>query len=126
MAIPPLQKEDRIGEWAPLFRAAVTPLLALREQGHRLAVGMLHAYVCRRIEEMLCGEVVTESRTLEEALEMLITNFDPPKDPHRDMLAICKTYWKPGVLIDDFFYELKEAAIRSQAPIRLAGMVLNS
>ena len=75
---------------------------------------------------MLCGEVVTKSRTLEEALEMLITNLDPPKNPHRDMLAICKTYLKPGVPIDDLFYELKEAAIRSQTPMRLACMVLIS
>ena len=73
---------------------------------------------------MLCGEFLTESRTLEEALEMLITNLDPPKDQHRDMLAICKTDWEPGVLIDDWFYELKEAAIRSQTPMNLACVVL--
>ena len=57
---------------------------------------------------------------------MLITNLDPPRDPHRDMLAICKTDWEPGVLIDDLFYELKEAAIRSQTPMKLACVVLIS
>ena len=55
---------------------------------------------------------------------MLIANLDPPKDQHRDMLAICKTDWEPRVLIDDLFYELKEAAIRSQTPMKLACVVL--
>ena len=37
--IPPLYGGERIEDWKPVFRAAVTPLL-LRQDAHKLAIGL--------------------------------------------------------------------------------------
>ena len=48
--VPPLQPGDRISDWKPLFKAAVTTLLA-QNDGERLAIGLLPGHVNRRKAE---------------------------------------------------------------------------
>ena len=48
--IPPLQPGDRICDWKPLFKAAVTSLLT-QENGEKLAIDLLPGYINRRTAE---------------------------------------------------------------------------
>ena len=57
LAIPLLQEGQSIGDWEPVFTASVTPLL-IRDDGQKLAVDLLPAYVCRRTAEI---ELVREA-----------------------------------------------------------------
>ena len=79
--IPPLQSGERIAYWEKLFRPAVTPLFAL-ENGDKLAVELLPAYVCKNSRER------TRERHRQRRYEpdgrfrsLLIANLDPPVDP---------------------------------------------
>ena len=122
--IPPLQSGERIEDWERLFRAAVAPLL-LQEEGERLAISLLPAYVCRRVAEReLVREVVNETANLTEAFKTLRDNLDAPIDPTKAMQTIRNKDWEPGVFIDDYFYELKTATVWAKAPLRIACVVL--
>ena len=122
--IPPLQKTERISSWEKLFRAAITPMLD-REDGEKLAVGLLPAYVCRRpAEKELAKDIVSEVITLKAAFEILITNLDPPVDPQQSMDNLCRREWDSGVFIDDYFYELRTAAEEAGAPLRMVCLLL--
>ena len=70
--------------------------------------------------------MVSEGLTLDEAFEVLIRNLDPPTDPHREMLKLCRSDWKPGQQIDDFFYEIKGAASKAKAPLSIVALILVS
>ena len=123
LSIPPLLKEQTIAEWEHFFRAAVTSLLA-QEGGERLAIGILPAYVCRRAtERQVVREVVQEAKTLDEAFEILRT-LDPPIDRTQAMVLLCRKDWVPGVLIDDYFYELRTTATHAQAPNKIVCTIL--
>ena len=117
--IPPLLKDQTIGDWEHFFRASVASLLT-QEGGERFAISILPAYVCRRpAEREVVREVVKESKGLNEAFETLRT-LDPPIDRTRAMLSLCRQDWAPGVLVDDYFYQLKLDGDRAQAPLRMA------
>ena len=62
--------------------------------------------------------MVEEGKTLDEAFEILRT-LDPPKDKTHAMVSLCRLDWAPGVLVDDFFFELKMLASRAQAPLNM-------
>ena len=116
--IPPLLKDQTITEWERMFRAGVATLLA-QEGGEKLAISMLPEFVCRRpAEREVAREVFEEARTLDEAFEILRT-LDPPIDRTHAMVSLCRLDWAPGVLIDDFFYELKTLASRAEAPPKM-------
>ena len=76
LAIPPLQEGQSIGDWEPVFTASVTPLL-IRDDGQKLAVCSLPAYVCRRTAEieLVCKAIKVD--TLVDAFNLLKTLDDP-------------------------------------------------
>ena len=118
--IPPLQPGERISSWEKFFRSAIAPLLT-REDGQKLAVGLLPAYVCRRpAERETLRDVVSEADNLDTAFETLIKCLDPPIDPQQSLLTLCHKEWEAGVPIDDYFYELRSVAQEAQAPLRMA------
>ena len=85
--VPPLKNNDRIDEWEPLFRAAVTGLLT-QDNGEALAIGLLPAHVNRRRAEVeLCKEVVSLT-TLDEAFTLLRT-LDDPVDKYQMIAVPC-------------------------------------
>ena len=115
--VPPLKPSDRIDEWEPLFRAAVTGLLT-QENGQALAIGLLPAHVNRRPAEVeLCKEVVTLT-TLDEAFTLLKT-LDDLIDKYEMMQQLCRAEWVPGTAIDDFYYLLKEKGNKAGANLDL-------
>ena len=115
--IPPLKPNDRIDEWEPLFRAAVTGLLT-HENGETLAIGLLPSHVNRRTAEVeLCKEIV-QLQTLDEAFALL-TTLDDPVDKYEMMQKLCRADWVPGTAIDDFYYTLKEKGNKAGANLDL-------
>ena len=74
--VPRLQIGERIDDWEPLFRAAVTSLL-LRQDGLKLAIGLLPAYLTRRPAEVELAKEVINTETLDEAFALLRTLDDP-------------------------------------------------
>ena len=121
--IPPLQEGERISSWEKFFRAAVAPLLT-REDGPKLAIGLIPAYICRRLAEReTVKDVVSETEDLDTAFATLIKCLDPPIDPQQALLTLCHKEWKAGVPIDDYFYELIAAAQGAEAPLRIACLV---
>ena len=121
--IPILQKGERISDWERLFRAAVAPLLA--QEGERLAISMLPAYICCRVTEReVVREVVSETENLITAFKTLSDNLDPPVDSTKAMEIIRGKGWEPGTYIDDYFYELKAASESAQVPLRMTCIVL--
>ena len=116
--IPPLLKDQTVTEWEHFFRAAVVSLLT-QDGGEKFAISILPAYVCRRpAEREVVLEVVKEATTLNEAFEILRV-LDPPIDRTHAMVALCRQDWEPGVLVDDYFYQLKVDGERAQAPLRM-------
>ena len=111
--IPPLYGDEEIEDWEPVFRAAVTPLL-LRQDGQKLAIGLLPGCVNRRPAEVEIMKEVLKRDTLDAAFELLRT-LDDPIDPYDSMQALCKAVWKHGMRIDDFYYKLKREASRANA-----------
>ena len=108
VVVPPLQPGDRISDWKPLFKAAVTPLLA-RENGEQLAIGLLPGHVnLRRAEKELVQEAVQQT-TLDAAFTLLET-LDDVIDPYEALQKLCRRNWLHGIHIDDFFYDLKRLA----------------
>ena len=70
MAVPHLIPGERVENWELLFRAATGPLVAQGENGLKLAMGMLPAYICRSVEEREVVRVVVQaSTTLDEAFK---------------------------------------------------------
>ena len=121
--IPPLLKDQTIAEWEHFFRASVASLLT-QEGGEKFAISILPAYVCRRpAEREVVREVVKEAKVLGEAFETLRT-LDPPIDRTHAMLSLCRQDWVPGVLVDDYFYQLKVDGDRAQAPLRMVCTLL--
>ena len=98
--VPPLQPGDRISDWRPVFKGAVTPLLP-KENGQALAIG-------RTAERELVVDAIKKT-TLDEAFELLCT-LDDPIDAYQAMQRLCRRDWFHGIHIDDFFYELKKLA----------------
>ena len=123
LSIPPLMPGERIANWKPLFLAAVAPLI--EQKAEHKAIQILPAFICRRpAERELVREVVIEEHTLQEAFDILIESLDPPQDPQQQMLALCRSDWKPGQPIDDFFYEIKRAAEKAEAPVNMVAIIL--
>ena len=120
--IPPLHGDERIEDWEPVFRAAIAPLL-LRQDGQKLAIGLLPGYVNRRPAEVEIIKEVLKRDTLDPAFELLRT-LDDPIDPYDSMQALCKAIWKDGVRIDDFYYKLREEASRTNANLDLVSSIL--
>ena len=102
----PLQPGDRISDWRPVFKAAVTPLLA-KENGQALAIGLLPGYVNRRTAGRELVVDAIKKTTLDEAFELLCTLVDPI-DAYQAMQRLCRRDWFHGIHIDDFFHELKK------------------
>ena len=95
-----------------------------REGGEKFAITILPAYICRRpAEREVVREVVKEATALDEAFETLRA-LDPPIDRTQAMVSLCRQDWTPGVLIDDYFYQLKLDATRAQAPLRMVCTLL--
>ena len=123
LSIPPLMPGERIANWKPLFLAAVAPLI--EQKAEHKAIQILPAFICRRpAERELVREVVIEEHTLQEAFDILIESLDPPQDLQQQMLALCRSDWKPGQPIDDFFYEIKRAAEKAEAPVNMVAIIL--
>ena len=98
--------------------------LLTQDGGEKFAISILPAYVCRRpAEREVVLEVVKEATTLNEAFEILRV-LDPPIDRTRAMVALCRQDWEPGVLVDDYFYQLKVDDERAQAPLRMVCTLL--
>ena len=76
IVIPPLHGDERIEDWEPVYRAAVT-LLLLRQDDQKLAVGLLHSHVNLRPAEMEIMKEVLQKDTLDAAFELLRTLDDP-------------------------------------------------
>ena len=69
LIIPTLREDERTEDWKPLFIAAVT-LLTAKENGEKLAIGLLPAYVNRRpAERELVKEVIEKCETLDDAFK---------------------------------------------------------
>ena len=103
-----LKEDQRIDEWEPLFKAAVTGLL-LHENGQSLAIGLLPVYLTRRPAEVELSKEVVKLTSLDEAFTLLKT-LDAPIDKFDSLQRICRADWIPGVQIDDFYYYLKHKA----------------
>ena len=115
--VPPLGEHDHIEDWMPLFKASVTPLLA-RDNGEKLAIGLLPGHVNHRTAEVeLVREAITKD-TLDSAFTLLCT-LDDPIDPYEAMRKLCRTDWLHGVRIDDFFYQLKKQSKHANASLQL-------
>ena len=95
---------DRIRDWRPVFKAAVTPLLA-KENGQALAIGLLPGHVNHRTTERELVVDAIKKTTLDEAFELC--TLDDPIDAYQAMQRLCRFH---GIHIDDFFYELKKLA----------------
>ena len=121
-AIPPLQPGQRIDDWEPLFKAAVTGLM-LHENGQSLAISLLPAYLTRRSAEIELAKEVIQLTNLDEAFELLRT-LDAPIDKFDEMQKLCRADWLPGIQIDDFYYSLRQQAKRSGAGNDLVMSVL--
>lgn len=108
LAVPPLRAGQRLAEWAPLFRAAVAGLVASGNE--EFAIALLPGYVNRSVAEReLCAEIVCNEKSLKVAIETLLT-LDPPVDKMQQMHSLCRLDWRPGVLVDDFYYDLRRRA----------------
>ncbi len=109
IVVAPLQPDERIADWAPMFTAAVSGLLAKGATGQRLAIGLLPAYLTRSVAEReLVREIVSSDgpATLAEAF-CLLKALDPPINKFEKMQELYRLDWRPGTLVDDFFYQLK-------------------
>ena len=115
--VPPLQPGDRISDWEPIFKAAVTPLLA-QDNGQTLAIGLLPAHVNRRTAEKELVQEAIQKTSLDEAFTLLKT-LDDPIDPYEAMQKLCRRNWLHGTHIDDFFYDLKRLAKDAAADANL-------
>ena len=100
--IPPLSCGQRISDWEPVFKAAVTSLL-VQTGGERLAIGLLPGYVNRRVAEVELVKEAVKANTLNDAFELLKT-LDDHVDPYEAMQKLCRADWYRGVHIDDFYY----------------------
>ena len=115
--IPELPAGERIGNWKPLFVAAVAHLTAQGDKYEKIAVSLLPAYVNRCIAEReLCRELVLSVDKVEEAFQILLT-LDPPIDKYASMRTLCRKDWQPGTSIDDYFYILKKLAEESSVDL---------
>ena len=124
--ISPLQPGERIASWEKFFRSAVASLLT-QEGGQKLTIGLLPAYVCRRpAEKETVKDIVHESEDLDSAFQALIRCLDPPIDPQQALLMLCHKEWEAGVPVDNYFYELHDASVDAEAPMRMACLVLIS
>ena len=85
---------------------------------------MLPNYINRSYaERKLVIEVVgenSEAADLDAAFETLIKQTDLPKDPHRALRELRKTDWQPGENVDDFFYRMKDLALKTKTTMTLA------
>lgn len=111
--IPHLGPDQRIEDWEPLFRAAVTRLLFC-DGGESLAIKLLPAYINRRPAEIEVSKDVLRLRTLDDAFELMRT-LDDPIDKHDAMQNLCRADWEPGISFDDFYYILRKQAARAGA-----------
>ena len=84
--IPSLHEDKRIEDWEPVSRAAVMPLL-LRQDGQKLATGLLSGYVNRRPAEVEKMKEVLKKDILDAALELLRTLHDPI-DPYDSVQSL--------------------------------------
>jgi transposase InsO family protein len=110
LAIPKLRPDQRIEDWSLLFSAAVCGLVSSGADGEKFAIGLLPGYLNRSTGECeLVSEVVKTETKLKDALDVLQT-LDPPIDKLKAMQQLCRHDWKPGTVVDDYFYELKRLA----------------
>ena len=104
LSIPPLHKNDRLGNWRHFFKPAVTNLLA-EENGNVKAIQLLPAYVNRRTAEReLTKELIKSMNNLDDTLDALEKTLDPPIDAFISMQQLGKLHWESGQEIDNFFY----------------------
>jgi transposase InsO family protein len=116
LAIPAIGKEERIEDWAVLFRGAVSSYLTTTN-GQRIAIGLLPSHLNRSLaEKELVRDVVKECTRLDDALEVL-KSLDPPRDKSAAIQKLCRVDWRPGSTVDDFYYELRKWAKESESDI---------
>ena len=119
LPIPALKPDERIEEWQPLFEAGVRTLVARGTEGEVLAIGLLPAYINRRTAEReLVKEVVRDCTKLVDAFKVLVDTLDPPVDKYQYIQEMCRLDWVPGVLVDDYFFELKRLGVKACADVR--------
>ena len=106
VVVPPLQPGDRISDWKPLFKAAVTPLLA-RENGEQLAIGLLPGHVNRRRAEKELVQEAVQQTTLDAAFTLLET-LDDVIDPYEALQKLCRRNSNPGHNILAFLSKLRK------------------
>ena len=123
-SIPPLKPNDRIEDWEPLFKAAVTGLLT-HENGEALAIGLLPAHVNRRPAESELVQDAIGMASLNDAFTLLKT-LDDPIDKYEMMQSLCRSDWSPGTPIDDFYYQLKKKARQAGANLDLVMSIVIS
>ena len=102
--VPPLQPGDRISDWKPLFKAAVTSLLT-QDNGEKLAIGLLPGYVNRRTAEKELVQDAVQLDTLDGAFALLLT-LDDPSEQYEAMKKLCRRNWLHSMHVDDFYYYL--------------------
>ena len=120
--IPPLQPGDRICDWKPLFKAAVTSLLT-QENGEKLAIGLLPGYVNRRTAEKELVQEAVKLDAVDDAFDLLET-LDDPIDPYEALQKLCRRNWLHGMHVDDFYYDLKRLAKDASADNNLICNIL--
>ena len=111
--------------WEVLLRAATGLLISQGENGLKLAIGLLPAYVCRSLEEReVVREFVRTSARLDEAFKILKERLDNPIDEYASILRFCDLKWSPGVAIGDYYYSLLKAAGRARITVRTVCVML--
>ena len=85
--IPPLGSNQRISDWEPVFRAAVTSLL-VQTGGEKLAVGLLPGCVKRRVAGIEVSREAVQLDILDDAFTLLKT-LDDHIYPYSAMQKLC-------------------------------------
>lgn len=115
---------QKIEEWEPLFRAAVSSLVATANK--KAAVQLLPAYVSRReVERALTLEAIKKD-TLDEAFKLLKDNLNPPDDVYEATRKYYTMEWSSGEFVNDFWVRLLREAKRVKHSIRQAGVNLKA
>ena len=123
ISIPPLNADERVEEWQPLFVAATSSLAA--QSGERAAVLILPS-VCRNEYERDTALLAIKEETIETAFKVLCNALDPPIDELEAIARFRSMSWARGVRIEVFFILLWKEAKRDDFLNRQVFMVLTT
>ena len=122
VGIPPLVTGQKIEEWEPLFRAAVSSLVATTSE--KAAIQLLPAYLSRLVVERTLALEAIKRDTLDDAFKLLKDNLDPPDDIYEATRRYYSMEWSCGEFVDDFWVRVLREAKRAKHSARQAAVSL--